>query len=474
MKEELIGNKRRKREGQSIMEILIALAILIISVSAVIMTLFGGQSLSVDTKLNQEAIYMARQALEKARADAQQNFDALISSSGTQKEFLQETIITNVDADTKKITSRVTWQIDINRPQKIEFTSIATDWRNIAPPADPGDPGGSGGGGGLTGNWCNPQTLGSIDLGPGNSGTDLDVLNKIVYMSASASAANKPDFWVINATNGQNPFFLSNLDTGPSLNALDVSGNYAYAANNDVNAQLQIIDIANASNPILKSSFQLPGVSGDGAIGNAIFYSSGKIYIGAKESSGPEFHIIDVSNPLAPVALGSREIGNDVNGIFIQGSTAYIANNHSNEIKALDISDPSNITEISSSDPTGFSGGKSVFALGAKAYLGRLSTSGPGNEFYVFNIANPSSILTLGSEEINADVNDIMVRDNLAFLATNDPIKEFQVWNVSDPSNITSCTNFNFPQTATGIDYENNIIYVSVRSNDALRIITSQ
>ena len=34
-------------------------------------------------------------------------------------------------------------------------------------------------------------------------------------------------------------------------------------------------------------------------------------------------------------------------------------------------------------------------------------------------------------------------------------------------------SSFNFPQVATGVDYEDNLVYVSVRSNDALRIITS-
>ncbi|GAH25486.1 unnamed protein product, partial [marine sediment metagenome] len=46
-------------------------------------------------------------------------------------------------------------------------------------------------------------------------------------------------------------------------------------------------------------------------------------------------------------------------------------------------------------------------------------------------------------------------------------------WNISNPGNIELWSSFNFPQVATGIDYEDNVVYVSVRSNDALRIITS-
>lgn len=458
-----------KGAGQSTLEILIALAILIISVSAVIVVLFGGQAVSVDTKLNQEAIAMARQALENARASARQNFDALANSSSTQGEFLKETIVTNIDADTKQVVSRITWQTDPLRPQKVEFTTIVTDWRNVSPPADPNDSGG----GGVTGNWCNPQTLGSIDLGPGNSGTDLDAIGNYVYMSAEASASAKPDFFIIDVTNGQFPFVVSSLNTGDGLNALDASGHYAYLAQNDDDAQLQIIDFSNRSNPVLTASFQLPGVSGTGAIGQSIFYANSKIYIGTKKASGPEFHIIDVSNPASPASLGSKEIGNDVNDIFVYNNFAYIANTHSNEIKVLDVSDPANISEASSFDPTGSSGGKSVYITGNKAYLGRLAASNPGDEFYVLDSSNPSSIQSLGSKEISNNINDIVVRDNLAFLATNDTNNEVQVWDVSNPSNIISCSSFNFPQNANGIDYENNLVYVAVRSNDALRIITS-
>ena len=456
--------------GQSIMELLIALAILIISVSSVIVVLFGGQSVSVDTKLNQEATAMARQTLENARAGARQNFDALASSSSTSGEFLKETIVTSIDADTKQVISRITWKTDPLRPQKVEFTTIVTDWRNVSPPADPGD----GGGGGITGNWCNPKTLGSVDLGPGNSGTDLDAIGNYVYMSAEASAEAKPDFFIIDVINGQFPFIVSSLNTGEGLNSLDASGNYVYSANKDNDAQLQIIDVSNRSNPVLAASFQLPGVSGVGAIGQSIFYANSKIYIGTKTASGPEFHIIDVSNPANPTSLGSKEIGNNVNDIFVYNNFAYIANTHSNEIKVLNVSDPANISEASSFDPAGSSGGKSSYVIGNKAYLGRLTASNPGDELYIFDSTNPSAIQSLGSKEIDNDINDIVVRDNLAFLATADTNNEVQVWDVSDPANIISCSSFNFPQNANGIDYENNLVYVAVRSNDALRIITSQ
>ncbi len=471
MKEELIGNNHK---GQSTLEILIALAIITISISAVIVVAFNNQSVSIDNQYNNQALYLAKENLEKSRAQSRQNFSAIVSTSTGDGIYLKEIVVENLDTYQKKIISRVSWQHELLRPQKIELTTIITDWKNFPSPADPNDSGGSG----ISGDWHNPRTLGSIDLGPGNSATDLDVVNKIVYLSAEASAASKPDFFIIDVTNGQSPFIVSSLNTGAGLNAVDASGNYAYLANRDNNAQLQIVNISNLNNPVLAASFKLPGVSGSNAIGQSVFYKDSKVYIGTKKASGPEFHIIDVSNPNSPTALGSFEINGAVNMIDIKNNIAYIAFEGDNyELKILDVSNLANITELSKYNAPGDSeDGKSLYVVNNKLYLGRTRGGNHENhhEFHIIDIASSVSPQNLGSKDLAADLNDLRIRDNLAFLATGDTNKEFQVCDVSEPSNISFWSSFNFPQGATGIDYESNLVYVAVRSNDALRIITSQ
>lgn len=470
MKEELIGNKY---DGQSTLEILIALMVITISISAVILVSFENQSLSIDTQHNNQTLYLAKENLEKTRAEARQNFNAIASTSTIDGIYLKEIIVENLDTYKKKVISRISWQTEPLRPQKIELVTILTDWKNAVPP-DLGDSGGSG----VSGDWKNPKTLGSIDLGPGNSATDLDVINKIVYLTAEASAAAKPDFFIIDATDSQNPSIVSSLNTGPSLNAIDASGNYAYAANKDTNAQFQIIDISNRANPTLVSSLKLPGVSGSNAVGQSIFYADSKVYVGTKKATGPEFHIIDVSSPDNPTALGSFEVNGAVNMIYVKNNIAYIAFGGDNyELKILDVNDPANIKELYKYDAPGDSeDGKSVYVVANKLYLGR--TMGGNHEdhheFHILDVSSSTSPQNLGSKDLTTDLNDIKVRDNLAFLATNDANKEFQVWNISNPSNISFWGSFNFPQMATGVDFESNLVYVSVRSNDGLRIITSQ
>ena len=484
MKVELIGkNKvglsRREQQfkaGQSTLEIIIALGIIITGISAAIIVVFSSQSSSVDTKLSHQAVYLAKQQLESARATARENFASLVNSSSSKNGFSLQTLVENVDVYTKRVTTTVSWQVEQLRPRKIELTAVITDWKIVV--EENKKTGGDTGGGGTSGNWKSPQTLGSIDLGAGNQGADLDVINKIVYMAANASDVKKGDFYIVDATNGSNPFVRSYIDTGPGLLSLDATVNYAYVGNSSTTKQLQIIDTSNLNNPILITSFTLPDVSGSGALGNSIFFYDDKVYMGTKKAEGPELHIIDVSDPYNPVSVGSKEIGEDVNAIYVKNNKAYIATpSNSEELKIFDVSNPANITQIGSFDaPGGTEDGKSLYLTGNILYLGRTGEGGheDHHEFHILDVTIPSSTQSLGSKDLAADLNDLRVRDTLAFLGTSDSNKEFQVWDISNPAQLTLLSSFNFPQVATGVDYEDNLIYVSVRSNDALRIITSQ
>lgn len=482
--------KVRSNNGFFLLEVLIALGVFGLTVGSAFLLFFGGQSATIDSVNSERSLELAREGIEAARSIRDRNWDELTpgnhglvrlsdnwyfgtssaTSSDSQEIFTRTVSISAVDDSTKKASTTVTWQTDPNRLQKVELVTIVTAWEKVI--EENQNLGGDGGGSGTSGDWLNPQTLGSIDLGAGLSANDLDVLEKIIYIAAEASDSKKKDFFVINATNGASPFILSSLNTGSGLNAVDVAGNYAYVGNKSANAQLQIINISNPNSPTLTTSYQLPGVSGSGAVGNSIFFYSNKIYIGTKSANGSEFHIVDVANPSSPQSLGSFEIGSDVNMIQIKGNFAYLATpSDSAELKILDISNPSQILSVGSYNASGSADGKSLYLVGTKLYLGR--SGGGDSEFLILDVSDPAAVSLLGSAEIESNVNDLRTRDNFVFIGTSDSNKEFQVWNVANIASPTLWSSFNFPQVASGIDYEDNIVYVSVRSNDAIRIITS-
>ncbi len=455
------------RSGQSVLEILIALALLVISVTAVIVISLGSQSVSVSSVNTNDALYIASENLETIRAQARNNFNSIEPSTATNGIYTEDILVENIDSFTKRITSRVSWITDPLRPQKVELVSLITDPLNLFNLG--GDAGCSGG---LSGAWTNPVAVGSIDLDPAVVGSSLDIVNGVLYISGTSSSTAKSDFFIINISNPNAPTIISDLEVGSKgINTLDVSLNYAYGANNSISGQLLTIDVTDSDDPVLINSFTLPGVLGSGAIGNAIFYYGGKIYIGTKKATGPELHVIDVSIPLAPVALGSYEINSDVNMIKVSGDYAYLATSADNsEIKVLNISDPGNITSVNY-DMSGTSDALSLFVFQNKLFVGR---SG-GNELAMLDITTPNAPAQLGSTTIGAPVNSIAGGTSLALIGTSDSNTEFQVWNIANPTNMSLVSSLNLPNIANGgIDCDSNSLYLGLRSNDSLRTITSQ
>lgn len=474
MRAELIGKK--SESGQSTLEMLIAMAILVLTFSAVILVLFGNQSLSVDSTLNNEALYKAQEALENARANARNDFGSLASASTVDGIYAKDVIIQNIDNYTKEIISKITWQVGQTRNQKIELSTLVSDWENAVS--------GDTCGGALSGDWKNPQSISSIDIGPSNEGTDLDVVNKKVYLTADSSTTGKPDFYVIDVTDPRSIPTPKSINTGPGLMAVQVAGNYAYAANASLTGQLQIIDIS-GSDPTLIKSYKVPGVTGSGGqgLGNSIFYKNGRIYLGlTKTGGGLEFNVIDVSNPSSPSYKGGWDANTQVNGIYVKNNKAYVATPDTQDLKVLDVSDPANITQVDGFDANGeLEVGKSIYVVGNKLYFGRTTTQNHVNhhEFYILNISGALPASTTNNDNTDqipsinlaGSLNGLAIRGHLAFFATNDSTEEFQIWDISNPASITLWGSLNFPAKATAIDCENNTMYLTSLSNDGLRII---
>jgi len=462
----MYNKKNYQVRGQLTLELVIALGILTLGISGLVFVIFGNQSLLVDTQESNQALNLARQNLENAYAQAQEEFGSLENASSTQGEYLIERSVLDIDTYTKEVTSRVSWQTTPLRPQEIELVARITDWRSLR------DSGDDTGGGDPFGDWKCPETLGTINI-PNISGTDLDTVNKIIYLTAEASDKKKNDLVIVDANNPSSLNIISSIDTGDSLKAIDVAGNYAYVAHDKTSAQLQVIDVSNLSAPTTTAEFTLPGVSGPNAVGKSVFYSNGKVYMGTGNANGPEFHIVDVSNPQNPSSLGSYEVGGDVNAIHVAGNTAYLAISvDGQELLILDIGNPSAISQISTFNAPGTSDGKSVYLTGTTLYLGRIS--GSGSELYILDVSNPGSVQQLGVQTVNADINGVVAKDRLVFLGTTESNSEFQVWDALVPSSTVLWSTFNYPQVATGMDYEDNLVYTSVRSNEMIRIITSK
>lgn len=506
MRVESIGENRKmqmerrnkninRKKGSSTLEILLAFAILILSMSAVIMVGFGNQSVSIDSETNTEAINKANASIEKARADSRENFLSVLSNSQTENSgalsYEKKLEVLDISPCKKEITGLVSWNSSSPRPQEVKVSTILTSIaQTLALGGDcDTDP---------VGDWDNPQSAVSVNISGQSSATDIDIQDKIVFLTTNPSSPAKDDFFIYEFDSSNLTLTeLSSLDTSSGLNAVDVAGDFAYLANNETERQLMIIDISDTANPILISSSTLPQMTT--GVGKSIFYHKDRVYIGTQYLACPpscsasqnnEFHIYDVSDKINPVWLGSLNVNHNINKIVVQGDYAYLATSaNDGEFMIVDVSDPANMIHSDTTgmkfDAPGNQDGTAIYILGNRAYLGLWRGNGSGNssalsDFFVLDILNPLNISIFGSRDLgianNAGIVGVRVRGNLAFLAINHPTFGFAILNISTSSLLdhTVCTSLNFSENTTGIDMENNFVFTANGSNAEIRVIQDQ
>ncbi len=518
--------KKLKRQsglesGLTTMEIMIAMFIFVLTISAVIMVLFGGQSTEIDTETNQEALYFAQEELENTRAQSRGTvgeFNSIISTTPTTTDIYTKTLeVLDISPCVKEIKSTIDWDVE-NRPQSISISSIigslkafidaGSNCSIISPSND---------------NWRNPVTNHDNIIINTVNGESIAVLNKIVYLGVYDSNENLDDLFIYDAANTSNPVFLGSIgvDWGPGkklngivdLVAVDfqsLNKRYIFAAsihgdfydpddgsgsgNEKASGQLQVIDVTDPAAPIQIASVSLPGVSGTCNFtcpgGRSIAYYNNRIYIGTHRVGGSEFHIFDVTDPTNPVHLGntgSTQVDHNINDIEVREDRAYLATSSNNEeIIVLNIANPLNITIAGTFDAERADGsasskdGRDLYVIGNKIYLG-IGRSNPGNDrdFYVVDTNDLSS--APGSVNFNdffnynqgAGITGIKVSGQLAFVTTRDPNDPFLVLDVSDPANIErwdTCP-YNFSVDPQNFAYENDVIYTVTNQQSKLRII---
>ncbi|MEK7536068.1 MAG: hypothetical protein AAB590_03610 [Patescibacteria group bacterium] len=492
MRDKLIG-QINKESGISTLEMLIALALITISISAVILVVFGNQSVSADIVTNNEALIKSQAIIEDARAQSLLDYSSVVTTSPVvDGVYTKQTVIdqASVTQCGKDVYSTVSWKGDGNRNLHMQFKTHLTDFVTaFAVGHCSGTPPPSG--------WNPPATFASSNFNPGKP-TGLDILNRIVYMTSDHS----PYLHIADtrtATLGQSSglfvTFANSFDDGTQLNDIKVTrlsdGKiYAMVARDTSTDQFEIIDVDDFLNPVSVAKLSLAGVAGASPEGWRLFYYSNKVYVVARFTAGPELHIFDVSTPTSPVEIGSgTDLGRTVESLAvtkknISGTDHYFiftaADKNSAEVSVFDIVYPTAATytfnEITAPDQNlpGNQDGATAHYLNGYLYFGRNSAPG-GSDFYIFDAHSPQGGLTIKQEQnINTSVLGVVVAGPYSFLATSKANEEFQVW-TSDPDQTLTKVNtvsFNFPNLVNnGVVYEYPYIYVISQGNDALRIL---
>ncbi len=486
-------------KGFSTLELLIAFAILTLSLTAMVSVVFGNQSVAVDTETASDALAAASDQIEDARAKAASDYFGVTSTGPTSYfigplEYTKELLVTDLTPCKKQATSTITWSLGPLRTQKVELTTYLTDIAGAlaiggdcfaSPP---------------TGGWTNPTRFASDTLSPGKP-TSMDVLDGIAYLGLDKSP------WLAiadtrSATLGQNSGLFVTFPAMPllsaAINSIDAvrwtspggaKKVYLFAAMNSVTNQFIVIDATDITAPAVVAVLS-PCATGSFPQGWYVYALGNQLYFTTRETANKELHIYDITTPSAPAELPigtagcyGYELGSTVEQFVVRDQRVagvdkrfmfMATDQNAKEIRVLDVTSSSAITEATSVDIAGNQDGASIYLVGNKMYFGRRTNSG-GPEFYVYNASNPAGGLSLlGSREINTDVLGIRVAGKFAFLGTGKTNQEFQVWNISNPSAITNIATYNFGNiVGQGVDYEPDFIYATGQATPNFQMLYS-
>ncbi|MFN5064674.1 MAG: Calx-beta domain-containing protein [Aphanizomenon sp.] len=205
---------------------------------------------------------------------------------------------------------------------------------------------------------------------------------------------------------------------------LQIVGNYAYVATGSDG--LEIIDISDPTNPIIKGRWNYNITSG--LVTSGSVYSVQVIGNYAYAASSRGLEIIDISNPTAPTLKGNyNDSVWNVSGfgrrVQVLNDYAYMAAGDSG-LQIIDISNPSNPTLKGNYD-TGYA--NNVQVIGNNAYVADVSG------LQIIDISNPSNPTLKGNYNITDFTYDVQVLNDYAYIATGD--SGLRIIDISNPSN---------------------------------------
>lgn len=263
-----------------------------------------------------------------------------------------------------------------------------------------------------------PTEVGSLAIGPGIP-SGVFVAGRYAYVVDE----DTDDLKVIDVSNPSAPSLISSTALTPAAALTDVfiAGHYAYLTDNLLD-ELRIVDI---SDPVA------PTEIGSAVVGNnsqSVFVSGRYAYVADTSSL---LYIFDVSVPSAPSLAGSLPLDGPVS-VYVSGRYAYVTDTTSNELLVIDVSDPSAPVEVGS---LGFGNQpEDVYVSGDYAYIARAA-----GLLSVIDISDPTTPNSVSDAQIGnpgAHSTAVHVSGRYAYVVdrVDDDLKVVDVSGVELPS----------------------------------------
>ena len=154
-------------------------------------------------------------------------------------------------------------------------------------------------------------------------------------------------------------------------------------------------------------STDTPGWEEDVAISGTRAYVVTRTYA-AGWSSG--LRVLDLSNPAAPVLLGSLELPGEAYAVAVSGTFAYVTNSNYG-LRVIDVSNPNSPTIVGTADTP--VSARAVALVGTRAYVT------DGTNIHMIDVSNPTSPTIIATANAPAAALDVAVVGTTLYVAAN-------------------------------------------------------
>jgi hypothetical protein len=265
------------------------------------------------------------------------------------------------------------------------------------------------------------------------------------------------------ASSTYTPNQIGSLDlvSNPSANDVQVIGNRAYVVSSSAGDDFHILDISNPVAPVEVGSLNLPTTA------SRVFVVGNYAYV-VSSVTGDDFHIIDISNPMVPVEVGSLNLPTSANDVFVQGRYAYVVtDNVGDDFHIIDISSPSSPQIVGETDLS--DSGTAVKVRGQYAYV---TTRGTDEDFHVIDISSSTAPTSTDSIFLSDAANDVFIKENYAYVVSNNGGDDFHIINISDPSAVVEVGGIDLVTSAVAVTVSGKYAYIaSAATGDDLHVI---
>jgi len=295
-----------------------------------------------------------------------------------------------------------------------------------------------------------------------------------------AKYSGDEEFDIIDITTPASPVQKSSIEFNDNLNDVFVKDDYAFLGSNANDKEIVIVDLSRKEAPTIVGEIDVNSdvngiiekddilyIAGEGnteelkiyeSAGNegcfkgvgeadtetnqnayAVFVEDGRTYLGRRSDTGAEFYIYDTSAPGQPIELGSLEIGQSVQDIFVKDDYAYLTTVDNNqELIIINITDPTDLSIDGFYNTPDGANGFGIFIKDSYAYLTTNQNSGDP-EFYIIDVTDPTTPFLVGAYEYGTNLNmeRLDIVGDYAYVATNGNSEELMVIDISVPATPT-------------------------------------